>query len=75
MELLGMYSKPTASFTIVLTSQVILSAISRYPIDLFLCVIIVSKLVQKFSDMFFFPLSLFLTLTYAAVLHVYFIST
>ena len=49
MELLGMYSKLTTSFTIILTSQVILSAISRFPIDLFLCVIIVSKLVQKLS--------------------------
>ena len=55
MELLGMYSKLTTSFTIILTSQVILSAISIFPIDLFLCVIIVSKLVQKLSYVFSFP--------------------
>jgi len=55
MELLGMYSKLTTSFTIILTSQVILLAISRFPVDLFLCVIIVSRLVQKLSYVFLFP--------------------
>jgi len=55
MELLGMYSKLTTSFTIIHASQVILSAVSRFPIDLFLCVIIVRKLVQKLSYVFSFP--------------------